>query len=924
MRPLKLVMSAFGPYAQQETLALDSLGDSGLYLICGDTGAGKTTIFDAITFALFGEASGNEREATMLRSQYAKPDTPTFVELTFQYKGQIYRVRRNPSYPRPKTRGEGVTEEKANAELHLPEGLPITKVSEVTARIEEILGISHAQFSQIVMIAQGEFRKLLSVKTDERSRIFRNLFGTQIYQSLQERLRRKELDCREEYTAITQEMKSAFDTIFCREDSDHAVALEELKETEQAFGKLQEMLQLLAAILQEDITTSQNHEETLLALRKELEQLDCHLGQLTERSKLQEQLTQTKEQIELQEPRLRALQECFDTEAEKSPQRDKLLTQIEAKRRTLPSYKELEQLQEKMQRLQEKEAQGQQEFDKAKEAAAAQEQKLKEYQTELAKMQDAPLRLLQQEQVLKSLQEQAKELVSLQEKFSEWEALQAKQMLVQTDYKNAKEQAEEKHRTYQQTNGRFLDGQAGILAQELIEGESCPVCGAKQHPKPAPGADDVPAQTQVTLERETWEKANNHREEISRSLAKLNAQLQLTAESVTTQMNAALPEAQFATLAAMLTKEQALRETEIAQQMQIVSLLAAEKKSLDALEKLIPTTEDAQRKSLAAQQNLANTLAELRAQLQIVTAEISRVKEPLAHESSEKAQQEIALLEQEKEKLEEAFKEAAKALEDATRALQADKAVAEALEKQLENAPAQDPAPVQAQRELLAAEQAQQQESLDDVKERLSRNKRGIQIIQKGKAQLEFVENRWKQTKALADTAAGSISGKDRITLETFVQMNYFDRMLTHANVRLMGMSNGQYELKRKEVADNLRSQSGLDLNVIDHYNGSERSANTLSGGESFQAALSLALGLADEISSRAHGIQIDTLFIDEGFGSLDEDALHQAITTLTGLGEGQKLVGIISHVSQLRQRIDKQIVVGRQAQGGSQVEIRI
>ena len=224
MRPIKLTMSAFGPYAGEVTLSLDKLGNSGLYLICGDTGAGKTTIFDAIAFALFGEASGNGRESTMLRSQYAKALVPTFVELSFQYKEQLYRVKRNPSYLRPKTRGDGVTEEKAYAELHMPEGLPITKVSEVTAKIEEILGMSREQFSQIVMIAQGEFRKLLSVKTDERSRIFRKLFGTQIYQDLQAKLKERESACKKEYLDASQEIIRAFEAVTWAEDSAQAAA----------------------------------------------------------------------------------------------------------------------------------------------------------------------------------------------------------------------------------------------------------------------------------------------------------------------------------------------------------------------------------------------------------------------------------------------------------------------------------------------------------------------------------------------------------------------------------------------------------------------------------------------------------------------------------------------------------------------------
>lgn len=222
----------------------------------------------------------------------------------------------------------------------------------------------------------------------------------------------------------------------------------------------------------------------------------------------------------------------------------------------------------------------------------------------------------------------------------------------------------------------------------------------------------------------------------------------------------------------------------------------------------------------------------------------------------------------------------------------------------------------------LTTEKADLTKAITVISSRLDRNGEALKNIRKGSGRLTEVETKWTWVKALSNTANGNIGGKEKIMLETYVQMTYFDRILARANTRFMIMSGGQYELKRRIEAENNRSQSGLELDVIDHYNGTERSVKTLSGGESFKASLSLALGLSDEIQSSAGGIRLDTMFVDEGFGSLDDESLQQAMRALYGLTEGNRLVGIISHVSELKEKIDKQIVVTKEKSGGSRAEI--
>ena len=301
---------------------------------------------------------------------------------------------------------------------------------------------------------------------------------------------------------------------------------------------------------------------------------------------------------------------------------------------------------------------------------------------------------------------------------------------------------------------------------------------------------------------------------------------------------------------------------------------------------------------------------------------ISELKKKLIFESKNEAENRILSLNEEAESIEKSYDEALKAVNANKEKLTSLKSAKAEIQKRLGNDTDIDLEKVRENKKLLEVRQAELDEKSKAVHSRITANKISLENINTRLAEIKKVEEKWRWMKALSNTANGNISGKEKIMLETYIQMTYFDRIISRANRRFLVMSSGQYELKRRTEAENNRSQSGLELDVIDHYNGTQRSVKTLSGGESFKASLSLALGLSDEIQSSAGGIRLDSMFVDEGFGSLDEESLSQAVKALSSLADGNRLVGIISHVGELKERIESQILVTKDKSGGSRAEI--
>ena len=1291
MRPGKLTISGFGPYGGKAEIDFAQFGGQGLFLITGDTGAGKTTIFDAIAFALYGEASGQVREAGMFRSKYAPEDVPTFVELEFEYQGKRYRVTRNPEYLRPKGRGTGYTLQKADAVLEYPDGRqPVTKTREVTRAVEELIGLTYRQFTQIAMIAQGDFQKLLLAGTAERSEIFRQIFHTGLYQQVQYRLKDAMKERWKAYDEIRRSISQYMSGAVCQEDAENEAysrigsELEQLKKN-RFEGKAERGLELLSELLQCDQTALQEMEKEQGLLEERIRTEDRLLGKAEQSRRLKEELEQSEECLKEKLPQLeeakkareaalklageeerltllireekekieklrqlqtlagqmektaqetdgqcekgsKAARAAEDLEKEAEEKREELnglkdageererlenrksdlneknreLTELLARReqRILQrgeaekalghSSRQAEQLEAETENLQKQAAsladrdvvleilsgrkkevkrlleglgRGLQELERTQERQreegkilaqyTCQEERLKGEAEQLARELEELGTADREEAERRHQEEDARRLLEeLKKKEQRLKAWDKKHEKSQQLYRQACGEWENLQQEYHSLEKEFLDAQAGLLAGNLKEGERCPVCGSVHHPVLALLPRKVPKKETLDEKKQELSQAERRvhqlsgdilhlreqmreewqgiwdgemgrewseicgedsdkkgigqeprdftseedraavREKLWKSLAMLEIRMEERLRKAGEQVfqagerkkryqdkvkKAKKTEEMLGKLGEQIKKSQAgldaLSGSREALRQQLASHLceagkAAEDQNtgsgiingaaagMDSLEEMkgaagqmllvlektadtisrqevfarqeIETRcrcqEDAKRKTaeldacrkriqekknrleILESQGLedsrrlaqglklkqsqgssyedggqlkedelyqagaraAETFERLLAQLyeklagnrmrlerkKLLEQEIPQIEKRLreAYEMVSQVRLELARLDTERKHLQEQKEQLLQVLGDHTE----EKLIQEITEnqhrlseilqerEQAEQAFSecrQRTAELQARIQALK-EQASDWESLkeDEItarrqqwirqKAELSRKKEEwYASYKKNLGIFDSVQGRWQElagveqeyvwVKALSDTANGMLPGKRKIELETYIQMAYFDRILRRANLRFLTMSGGQYELKRQESGDNKKEKAGLELNVIDHYNGTERSVKTLSGGESFQASLSLALGLSDEIQFCAGGIRLDTMFVDEGFGSLDEEALNQAMKALSNLAEGDRLVGIISHVAELKDRIEKKIVVTKNKTGG-------
>ena len=919
MRPLNLEISAFGPYAGRTVVDFSRLGSSGLYLITGDTGAGKTTIFDAITFALYGEASGSSRDASMLRSKYAQPDTPTEVTLTFLCGGKTYTFRRNPEYDRPARRGGGVTIQKADAELTLPDGRVITKTREVTAAVRGILGIDRGQFSQIAMIAQGDFLRLLLADTRDRQTIFREIFQTGSYQLFQDRLKDASASlarrCEAARASIDQYLRGAS----CAPEQAQYDALQRAIERRLPVT---DALDALDALCLADEGSLGLLSAELEAQEQALARVNTALGAAREAQRTAEALQAAERDWAQAKQRLADADAALAGSDERQAEADGLQAQISALEAQFPDYDSRGRTQDARNAVR-----LQLQADTAAAQKSRRERDMQQAQLEALR---AEFRTLEhtgeQKQVLLQKQQlAAAEEAALGELLELWRAHERRAAALsdaQQDYLHAQQQADDAQRSYDEKNRAFLREQAGILAQALQEGLPCPVCGSRTHPAPAQLSAHAPTETQLKQARSEAERLRTQAAEASRAAGELRVRLEAAAQELSAKAEAALGRPwQDGMQAETEQRRQAL-------QVRVLALdraVCAEQQKLlrrQALSEQIPAREQALQELEHALQMQATRIAAQEAQLQELEQQLAEASGRLQFADRAAAVRACDRLRANQQAIRTAIQDAERAhARQAQAAAEAEGRVKQ-LREQLSGAEIPDVSQLLArQAEINACKRTLSQQQTR-THSRLDTNRTAAAAIREQSAQLNALEARLSWVRTLSNTANGNLAGKEKIMLETYVQMTYFDRIVARANTRFMVMSGGQYELRRRTSAENNRSQSGLELDVIDHYNGTERSVRTLSGGESFQASLCLALGLSDEIQSSAGGIRLDTMFVDEGFGTLDEEALQQAMRALTGLSESGRLVGIISHVAELKERIDRQIVVTKEKSGGSRVTL--
>ncbi len=920
MRPTKLTISAFGPYAGQVELDLDKLGQEGLYVICGDTGAGKTTIFDAITFALFGKASGKNVKPEMFRSKYAKPETPTFVELTFRYRDEDYTVRRNPDYDRPKTRGTGVTRKKADGEFHYPDGTVITGASNVTRKTEELLGLTCSQFVQVAMIAQGDFRKLLEASTEDRVKIFRQIFDTSLYQTLQDRLKDAANELKRNCDTLSADVRRDGEGIQCAGDDARRDAVEQARRGELPNG---ELLPLMDALLAGDNGRKASLDKKKEGVEQELEQLIVRIKQGELRLENQKRLKAAQERLDQLGPQIEAAAKALEEALSHQDKARQLSDQAAQLKDKLPQYCQLQELTNQLTASEKKVASEERRLEEGRSAHALAMDRLARDKAALQELDGAALEAERAKRDRESLEQAVRQLQELKKGILALGRLRDSCQKAQEDYQEKAQAAQQLEEAWRKINRAYLDAQAGVLARSLRPGTPCPVCGSIEHPCPAPMPQEAPSEAKWKQAEKSSKTAQQKETDASRTAGELKKELETREGQLLQQAQALLPRLNQAVLpgkeelsAAEAGQNDALRVAIERENDAYARVTQAEK-----LNESIPKQEKASAEENDRLTALDKEIASQKAAVKEKHRQADALRQSLPFPTLKEAKGKIAALQREAAAVQERIQSAQASKQALEKQQEAARSKLDTYETLLKDGEDIDLYNAGEYKKALTKEKEALEQESGTLQTRLTLNQTTKENLRQHLAALEKGSAKLTWLKALSDTANGSLTGQDRFRLETYIQTTYFTQVLRRANMRLQVMSGGQYDLLRR-TDGGLKSQVGLDLDVVDHWNGTTRGVETLSGGESFLASLSLALGLADEIQSSAGGVQLDTMFVDEGFGSLDDDALQKAIQALSQLGKGRRLVGIISHVAGLKERIDRQIVVKKDRSGGSRAEI--
>ena len=1050
MKPLNLTISAFGPYAREQHIDFTKLKEQ-IFVISGPTGAGKTTIFDAISFALFGEASGSSRDRDSLRSDFALPGTETYIEMEFELRGKLYKIKRSPQQEQRKLRGEGYTIRNADAELLLPDGTLITKIANVDEKINELLGINKAQFKQIVMLPQGEFRKLLEADSSERELIFRKIFGTEGFAEIQRRL---DDESRELYKRV-HDIKTQMDTHIRHVDTGENQALEELRNSKniniQVFmeklteaaacdssnleavnSRLQLIIQKQGSLKEEiakavEINRKLANKEQLtleyngaLSRVEEYRQKESALDYSRKALPIAEideqlkkagqniiiktaQLEQAKQKVQRHTEEFEAAQQLFNSEKEKESSRRKLEAELALLNNMLPKVMQYDKTIKAMEAVKRKGdeirlglEQSVKKLELEKNSYRAQEEKLRSvYSAEsesirLDKEITANKKLLLELDSIKKLIEvcfeQNNSYTGLKKSFESFD-------IEYVHFRSRLEQEED----------NYLRGQAGLMAKTLKDNCPCPVCGSIEHPAPASASDNVTDQQQLKELKQKYADLNEQRTERLKELSELNGNIDSKRLEIENRLTAledsVLPESIYKTdegKTRVLTLDEEINSNHYnkdisklekvkqeiilkgtalkAETMSLISSykekseLAGRKEELEKLygesaeniKKIEEALNQQNEQKTAIAEELARTrsetaaieqevpgdmrsIAKLNSALEEIKRAITELEAGLknAERAQEQTRQALSIAEkefavvttslkesvEEQDRLKELLEERLKAagFEDYThfismkksqqeldslqaniteyyQRLQSLKDMLTHLEEETKALNTQEIGLLEQNYQKLLEEQNLLQEQQNIIFSRYSNNTKTLEQLKEIITRLEILEKKYNTIGELSRIAKGD--NPQRLTFERYVLAAYFDEIITAANLRLEKMTGSRYLLQRKEDKSKGRAQQGLELEVFDNYTGKSRHVKTLSGGEGFKASLALALGLADVVQSYSGGISLDTLFIDEGFGSLDPESLDSAIQCLVEIQKTGRLVGVISHVVELKERI--------------------
>ncbi|NBA01921.1 AAA family ATPase [Erysipelothrix rhusiopathiae] len=1020
MKPILLSMRAFGPYFEETTVDFTQFHE-GLFLVTGDTGAGKTTIFDAISFALYDVASGSQRQSESLRSDFADPSVETYVSLTFSHRNETYRIIRKPRYERLKARGEGTTVQNATVQLYLPNGQEMDDMKAVNAKIVEIIGLDAQQFKQVVMIAQGEFLELLNASSTKRSEIFRTLFDTEFYLKLQEKLKQKNLNLKRELEHTKHEVQSVLDGLpdsietieytgfnldDVKDDLEHKQAIMIKQRASQL--ETQQNFSIKRDVLLESIKSWQSHQQILNSIKdKEIEAAQLYKQKsdfevlrknFETETLIVNHLMPVHHALKANEAKIAALnlryqeicaklntvQKEFQEIEERYLQRNIRLEQLELLKqqktmytKMLPQYKALQtandaykQVTSDLDALSQKEKTILKQIEN-KETLNSSISLLIEQKNELEKL--ILIRLHELDTDCQQLELKQKHIHDFDQKnilTSQWEKASAEYREKEHVYLQARDQLVKQELRYYQE-------QAGMLAQNLEEGSPCPVCGSYDHPNPAQVVESVLTYDELqVLKNEVQKKqegcqkqalvCNNlkskieniskeigpideialredyqlHRERIDAKRALIDEHKR-NLETQTSQLNAL--QQQHQNLDSLNNDLEKLKETQHQIQMRKVSLEAqinmiqAElefesitilSEKIDHLDVQIISAEAKERHELERYQATARLLEQIGTQ----RIETSKQLETERDECSEKQHQLEKLSKKYAINLEAVdwstlnetrLNEQAQQLKDYDHRIIQLSSEINQLKTQSKETPKQSLEHLSEEKDDVEKTLANLNTSIQEVSTHtasLAMVLKRLEVIQKNSATLE---RQGALLDGLSKTANGDLSGKQKIALEHYVQSAYFDYIVEEANKRFTPMTSNRYVLLRQEKAERLNTKSGLDLDVYDQYTGKIRSVKSLSGGESFKASLSLALGLSDVVQRFSGSVRVDALFIDEGFGTLDDTSLQQAMKSLTDLAGTAEYVGIISHVPELKTLIEQQIMITK-TEKGSTIKTRV
>lgn len=879
MKPVKLVLSAFGPYRKKTVIDFTRFDKDGLFLITGDTGAGKSTIFDAIYFALYGNLLRGERDRKSVRSDYATLNEETYVEFTFEHKGEIWRVKRNPEYTRSVKNGEGTTVQKADASLER-DGKPIGKLRQisgslaVTNAVEQIIGLTGSQFTQTVMIAQGDFMKILTADSAERMKLFQKIFRTERYAQLKGKLFELWSDAENEQKELNRDILREMKAIDPEEDFPDREKLLVNAEDPASADKLVLLLKKLVSFETEAKDAAEAAQKDA---EKRILDLTARITQADNDNKLFKSLSDlTASQKEL---------------ACRREEMDGLQNRLEMARRA-QKVSAKEDASVKAEALRIKSAQ-----------EAERDEKLKaEYEQRLPALEEAAQKALERAPEAEEAAMEAKRINDCLPTLGKRDTLEADLNRAQKARDKAYKASAEADEAYAETKRLYYASQsADIAARELVEGQPCPVCGSVHHPRPA-----VLTETSVT--REQFEQSDAERAKANEEFKKRDGRvIELT--GTLDGLKKTLREMGISAKADAAE----LREKADALAKKAQDLKTAVEKTGKALTDGKTAAASSAAAAVKAHQHAAEAAAQAEACKAEYRAEVLREGFPdeNAYLTARGYISDIGTREKQLSDYRENVKSVSDRINDLT--------------KQLEGKTVIDLNKLKNEEE--SAEEAKQKaaRTKENVSNRLHTHEGALDGIVRRVNVKKQKSEEWALVSELYFNVSGQLgkagNSTAKLTFEAYVQQHYFRQVIIAANQRLSLLTDGMFRLRIRPEAKNRQSQSGLDLEVYDRGTDAWRDVNTLSGGESFLTSLSMALGLSDAVMDRSGEIRLDTMFIDEGFGTLDDNALNNAIKLLSRLAGGKRLVGVISHMSELSDRIDNQIIV-KKTREGSEAEL--